>query len=383
MRSLKANPLVARRRYNRYSVDSTRASNVWSKLPRCWAVFLYHRRPSLFFVAWLLYTHDGPRGCFPSVETLAEESGLFKTNVYTALRELKAIRFYIPRRVGKRTYFDLQKFPSPTTKTTTINTEISNKVHHLVGDEIYHEKVINLMSQGDRIYQRSNVGTDQLTDQGKEGGVTTTLFQPRVSMSLLPDVCSLPIFDPHFLPSPHPYFAAPLPAVAKDCTVAKIVGPIRRERDDAQPVQAKAPRKLSEQAQTLLDIANWFSQKCFARIDLSKPAMQKWASIYNRYEQKCEIVKQVCLEAYECRDTLLSDEWPVWGVQSVWFYMSYKRKETVPTDHARIIKLHEQGRELKALRTYIKLHGVSRETVRGIVQAKFYDELFAEMVRES
>ena len=330
-------------------VNFPSTGNIWGKYPRSWAIRLYHK-PRLMIVAFMLYTHDGLGGCYPSIDTLAEECELPKNRIYVALRELEKLGFFIVRYENDRKFFDLQPYPKVSKLGAKRVPELVPKQHH----------VSTVLAPDSKVRV-----TDPVTNPVTDSGASSTLCLPRSTISL---------------PSTHPHFAPPLPT---EDNVTKIVGPIRRGSDDAPPAQTKARKIISGRDQILFDTASWFSQKCYARFDVSKPAMQKWASIYNRYEQKSEIVKQVCLEAYECRDTLLSDEWPVWGVQSVWFYMSYKRKEITPTDHARIIKLHERGREFKALRSYIEVHGVSRETVRGIVQAKFYDELFPEVVRGS
>lgn len=282
-------------------------------------------------VAFMLTTHDGRNGCYPSIQTLADECGLAKNHTYVALTALEKRGFFV-RRIDEagRAHFDLQPYP----------------------------KVVELRSRAD---------TKSSPTSGSKESHTGTRFSP--TLGPLYKVREQTNRTDH----EQTQVQAPIcPETEEPSISSKIVSAITRHTPS--PVSAGPPpprRKRSAREKTFSELASWFSQTCFAPLDTSTRELQSWNWLLTRYADSAVTVQAVCKEAFSRRNELLTKDFPVWGLQTVIFYVKFKRPEAIPEDHEKVLKLHVltavRTKDFSAAREYVAVHGLSEQAVRRIV----------------
>jgi hypothetical protein len=272
-----------------------------------------------------LQSHDNAgRGCYPSIETISNESGIAdRARIYATLKLLEQ-RGFLLRQPGRRTsYFLTYEMPKRHQEACQIGTTMSAETA-----PAYKEREL----------------PNELPNR-------TTAQAP--SSAQVDDVSR---FD--------------------KSTLKRI--PPGNEETAATPRRA---RSLSPREQTIRDLAAWFESVCFAPRDTTKRAFNMWGTILDRYNGDVGLVQTVCKEAYSKREQLCTDEYPVWGLHTVWFYIKYKRKDVV-VDHAKELSRYIFGDKVirvNDVRDYIKLHSVSEQTVRGVFNTSIlYRQVFPE-----
>lgn len=304
------------------------APNVWGKLSRRWARELISH-PRQMLVAFMLTTFDGKDGCFPSIDRLAHEcNDMAPTHVYAALRALEKRGFFVRRKDAGRTYYDLARAP----KVTAMVTKTDRDGHKKETAVVTHYKVREQTNRSD-----------------------------------------------------HEQTEAQAPTSAQEDTISKIIpGSLKRQAYHAPASISSAPRRVrSPREETLYALANWFSQKCLAPFDTSRAEMNAWNWLLTRFGDDEVVVRSVCIEAFERRNELTTDDFPVWGLRTVLFYVKYKRREPTTDDHAKVIKLYVIQavitNDFADLRNYIGMYGVPDKTVRGIVGEDVYRRINADV----
>jgi hypothetical protein len=161
----------------------------------------------------------------------------------------------------------------------------------------------------------------------------------------------------------------------------KIVGPIRKTTPNFAAPPSEPRRKLSPRDQTLRELESWFSQKCFAPLEQSGAQYKRWNWLLERFANDHEQVRSVCLEAFTQRSKLCTDEFPVWSLHTVLFYVRFKRKEVETPSHEKVLKSHVFGSTVvqpDTLRQYIAMHGLSEQDVRRVLVGSLYEQLYPQ-----
>lgn len=229
----------------------------------------------MFAVALALALHDGDKGCFPSLEVLVNDTDLRKDVVKRTLDSLESRSIFTRYIESGRTFYALNRDPKLH--------ESCDKLHDSC--DIYHESCAHIRN-GNRI----------ITDQGTDAGpIAQTIHS---DLGETDDPMSKLISQPRRVP----------PAAA-------------------DTPKSRAGKKVDARYQDITNIIDKFARTFgMQHADNTLYTRKKW----NELADKVGSVNEawvIVQEAYACRTRLklVNEQYPVFNVGTVLFYLNFKR----------------------------------------------------------